>query len=216
MEGEQRKSEGREIMEFKENDVVDGETSSDNERWLGCERCLKSTDGDYPDYSYRKRVNFLYTKISGERCKMYQCLLCNFETEYLQSIQTHFMRHTNTRPYNCQNCGYDARTKGNLKTHTLYACGKPKFTSGGRYKCDSCEYVTSLKHDLQKHQRCHSREKPFSCDQCEYRVTQKGVLAKHKLIHTSREKTFPCEQCSRSYLNKSSLVFHVKTKHPNV
>ena len=203
-------------MEFKENDAVDGEPSSDNERWLGCERCLESTDGDYPDYSYRKRVNFLYTKISGDRCKKYQCLLCNFETEHLISIQKHFMRHTNSRPYNCQNCEFAARIAGDLKRHTLYACGKPKFGSGGEYQCHLCEYATPVKPYLERHLRCHSREKPFSCDQCEYRCSRNCNLAKHKLIHTSREKTFPCEQCSRSYLSKSSLVFHVKTKHPNV
>ena len=65
MEGEQRKSEDGEIMEFKENGAVDGEPSSDNERCLCDENCLESTDGNYPDYSYRKRVNFLYTQITG-------------------------------------------------------------------------------------------------------------------------------------------------------
>ena len=55
-----------EIMEVKENEVVDSETCSDNETYLGCERCSESKDGDYPDYSYRKRVNFLYTE---NRCK---------------------------------------------------------------------------------------------------------------------------------------------------
>ena len=206
-----------EIMEVKENEVVDSETCSDNETYLGCERCLESTDGDYPDYSYRKRVNFLYTQITGDRCKKYQCLLCNFETEYLHSIQRHFMRHSNARPHNCQNCEFAARIAGDLKRHTLYACGKPKFGSGGEYQCNFCEYATPVKPYLERHLRCHSREKPFSCDQCEYRCSRNCNLAKHKLItHGNREKTFPCEQCSRSYLNKSSLVFHVKTKHPKV
>ena len=205
-----------EIMEVKENEVVDSETCSDNEKWLGSEMCLERMDGDYPDYSYRRRVNFLYTKITGDRCKKYQCMLCNFETEYLYGIQKHFMRHSNIRPYSCQNCDYDTRIARDLKRHMLYGCGKPKFGSGGKYQCDFCEYSTSVKPYLERHLRCHSREKPFSCDQCEYRATQKGNLTKHKLTHTSREKTFPCEQCSCKYSAKSSLVFHVNTKHPKV
>ena len=205
-----------EIMEVKENEVVDSETCSDNEKWLGSERCLESMDGDYPDYSYRRRVNFLYTQITGDRCKKYQCMLCNFETEYLANIQTHFMRHSNTRPYSCQNCGHTSRTKQNLKRHTLFGCGKPKFTSEGEYKCDLCEYSTPEQPYLQQHQRCRSREKPFSCNQCDYRCTQNSYLKTHKRTHASRETYFPCEQCNRRYGSKSSLVFHVKTKHPKV
>ena len=183
---------------------------------MGSEDCLEGKDEDYPDYSYRKRVNFLYTQITEDMCKKYQCLLCNFETEYLSSIQKHFMRHTNTRPYSCQNCEFSARCTRDLKRHPLYACGKHKFTAGGRYKCDFCEYTTSDNLYIQRHLRCHSREQPFSCDHCEYCAIQKVDLNTHKLTHTIREKTFRCEQCSRSYVTKSSLVFHIKTKHPKV
>ena len=101
-------------MEGEQNKTDNSELNSDSEKCLYDESCLEEKDGDYPDYSYRKRVNFLYTKITGDRCKKYQCLLCNFETEYLHSIQKHFMRHTNTRPYNCQNCEFGVRTGGDL------------------------------------------------------------------------------------------------------
>ena len=56
------------------------------------EKCLENGDNNYPDYSYRNRVNFLYSEISGDRCKKYQCMLCSFETEYRNSMHTHFMR----------------------------------------------------------------------------------------------------------------------------
>ena len=78
------------IEETQQNDPMDSESRTENEKCLCGENCLEDKDGDYPDYSYRKRVNFLYTKITGDRCKKYQCLLCNFETEYLNSIQGHF------------------------------------------------------------------------------------------------------------------------------
>ena len=177
------------------------------------ENDMENEDNNYPDYSYRKRVNYLYTEISGDRCKKYQCLLCSFETEHLSSMQRHFLRHTNTRSYSCQKCEYSARTNGDLKVHMLYRCGKPKFTAGGEHQCNLCEYSTFDKHYLQSHHRCHSGERPFACDQCKYRCARKDVLKIHKVTHTPREKTFICDKCDCRYTNKSSLTFHVKTKH---
>ena len=92
------------------------EINSD-ENWSCENNDLDNDDNKYPDYSYRNRVNFLYSEISGDRCKKYQCLLCSFETEYRNSMYTHFMRHTNERPFSCQNCKYSARTKSDLKKH---------------------------------------------------------------------------------------------------
>ena len=82
--------------------------------------CKEYTDKNYPDYSYRKRPNFFYSKITENRNKNYQCILCNFETNHLSSVRRHFKRHTNTRPFSCQNCEYEARTNYSLKRHMLY------------------------------------------------------------------------------------------------
>ena len=178
--------------------------------------CEGSTDKNYPDYSYRKRPNFFYTKISEKRNKEYQCSLCNFETDHLFSVRRHFMRHTNTRPFSCQNCEYEARVKCGLKRHILFGCGKPKFTAGGELRCNLCDYSTINDWYLQRHLRYHTGERSFSCDQCDYRAVEKSTLKKHKLIHINREKAFPCGQCSRRYFNKKDRNLHVKTKHSKV
>ena len=196
---------------------IDG-VESNNDEIKSDENCsceendIENEDNNYPDYSYRKRVNYLYTEISGDRCKKYQCLLCSFETEHRYSMYRHFMRHTNTRPFSCQNCEYSAREKSAVKRHMLYRCGKPTFTAGGEYKCDLCEYSTFNEGYLQRHKRCHTRERPFSCDQCEYRCALKHHLKIHKLTHQPR-KYLPCEKCDRRYTSKSALAFHIKTKH---
>ena len=178
--------------------------------------CEGSTDKYYPDYTYSKRPNFFYTKITENRNKNYQCILCNFETNHLSSVRRHFKRHTNTRPFSCQNCECEAREKSALKVHTLYRCGKPKFTAEGEFKCHLCEYSSYQKIQLQRHLRCHTGYRPFACDQCEFRCIQKSTLKKHKLTHINREKSFPCEQCSRSYYSKDSRTHHVKTKQSKV
>ena len=180
------------------------------------ENAMENEDNNYPDYSYRKRVNYLYSEISGDRCKKYQCLLCNFETDHLVSIRYHFMRHSNVRSHSCQNCEYQARDKSALKKHMLYSCGKPKFTAGGEHYCNLCDYSSFNKNYLQSHLRCHSGERPFACDQCEYRCARKDALKTHKLTHSSREKSFPCGKCDRIYRAKASLAFHIKSKHSEV
>ena len=102
----------------------------------------------YPDYRYRNRANYMYTKINDDRMKKYQCSLCNFETRYRRNLQGRFMRHSNIRPYSCTKCSYNARTRTNLKIHTRFGCGKHKFSLPGRYKCDLCEYSSPAKHSL--------------------------------------------------------------------
>ena len=67
------------------------DTNSDSEGCIHTKSMDKvpidlQNDKKYPDYSYRKRVNFLYTKIDEDRNKIFQCMLCNFETKYLNSI----------------------------------------------------------------------------------------------------------------------------------
>ena len=171
----------------------------------------ESIDMIYPDYSYMNRVNFLYTKIDEDRRGKYQCYLCNFATGDLTNFRVHFLRHTNTRTYNCIKCSYRARTKNDLKKHTLYACGSRKFS--GMYKCELCEYNTSIECDLIRHRRCHTGERPFLCDQCGYRARQKGTLKRHKLTHLTRSKTFECNECDRKYYNKYALAVHVRSKH---
>ena len=168
---------------------------------------------NYPDYRYRNRVNYMYTKINEDRMKKYQCSLCNFETRYRRHLQDHFMRHLNIRPYSCTKCSYSARTSDALKLHTRFGCGKNKFTSPGRYKCDLCDYSTPRKDFLRGHQRCHSGERPFACDKCDYRSVQKLTLKTHKLIHITRDKTFKCGICDCKYLYKCDLVRHVKQRH---
>ena len=40
-----------------------------------------------------KRINFLYSQISDDGYKFYQCMLCDFKTEVGKEIKIHFLTH---------------------------------------------------------------------------------------------------------------------------
>ena len=51
------------------------------------------------------------------------------------------------------------------------------------YNCSDCEYTTTRKGDLVKHERIHTGTKPFHCNYCNREFTQSSHLAVHKKLH---------------------------------
>lgn len=47
----------------------------------------------------------------------YNCQECNYTCDRVQFILSHLMRHTNERPFACDQCDFRSRTKGNLVVH---------------------------------------------------------------------------------------------------
>lgn len=49
----------------------------------------------------------------------------------------------------------------------------------GRYQCPVCYLITRDRHDLKRHLRTHTKEKPFQCSECLKKFTRKWDLAHH-------------------------------------
>ena len=169
--------------------------------------------GEYPNYSYKERVNFLSYKLEvDDVVKPHQCILCNFKTECSWNLRRHHMRHTNERPYSCLKCDYSAREKSNLKKHVLYGCRTIKHARG-KFQCEVCDYSTLRKGHLRRHQFCHTGERPFKCSVCDYRAKLKQGLNNHELLHTARKRTFKCHLCDYKAFYKKNLVVHLRGQH---
>ena len=62
------------------------------------------------------------------------------------------------------------------------------------YKCNQCEYASSVKSSLRRHLKTHSGEKSNKCSQCDYASSDASNLRTHLKIH-SGEKPNKCSQC---------------------
>ncbi|XP_078535249.1 uncharacterized protein LOC144822051 isoform X2 [Lissotriton helveticus] len=77
------------------------------------------------------------------------------------------------------------------------------------YKCSQCDQSFSLKGELIRHMRAHSRARPFSCTNCDKSFFEKGSLLKHYITHTG-EKPYKCTYCQKSFNRKDNLNGHMR------
>lgn len=69
--------------------------------------------------------------------------------------------------------------------------------------------------NLKRHEKKHSKDKPFSCSQCgkEF-ITQQNCL-QHQAKHQANRHVYKCEkdECEKSYLYLCSLRKHMRESH---
>ncbi|XP_053387606.1 myoneurin-like [Mercenaria mercenaria] len=58
----------------------------------------------------------------------------------------------------------------------------------GRYKCPMCGQTTRDRHDLKRHLRTHTKEKPYKCSLCGKKFTRKWDLENHYTRHNKTER----------------------------
>ena len=177
---------------------------------------MQSQINKLPDYSYKEEPRLLVYE--EEHCmKPFHCNQCKFQTRYKRSLNRHFIMHENIRPFPCPKCIYRARFRQDLEIHLQYACDRISDLrsvwkeTNREFQCMKCDYNTSDLRNYNKHERCHTRERPFACDICEYRASRKCAVDVHRRIHFERERKFKCGYCEYKAYWKHNLSRHVKT-----
>jgi len=133
--------------------------------------------------------------------------------------------------YCCELCDKKFRHQSSLNKHRLISCrldavstqgtirrGRKKKTQltsdeivrSKRFQCKQCFNCFSKAHDLKRHLRSHTGEKPYGCSQCSKRFTRSSDLKAHVRGHAGI-KPYMCDRCFMAFAKSSSLKMHVLT-----
>lgn len=93
-------------------------------------------------------------------------------------LKRHVQTHTHHKPYQCQHCHVNMKTKDALEKHTRIHTGEAP------YKCAECQktFKTSTEHKTHM-TAVHSNLKPHECPHCGQRFADSSNLSKHKKTH---------------------------------
>ncbi|KAK0055437.1 PR domain zinc finger protein 10 [Biomphalaria pfeifferi] len=82
-------------------------------------------------------------------------------------------------------------------------------------KYENCSKVFATKYKYHRHKIIHEKPNNFQCHFCQSKFNRLDHLKNHLLVHDMNRSTFACDICGKSYLYKSTLIFH-KAKHEAV
>ena len=145
---------------------------------------------------------------------------------------TYHMRatHVEKEAFHCElqfgeiECSYFSSSKSNLRTHKKGVHEKAnKDANPPKFLCDLCEYSTTLKTNLVRHNKTctnsvESNSLENSCNLCHNTFSTKKILHKHTKLH-NKEKTFTpnstvsCVVCKKTFAKISNLERHQKNNH---
>ena len=74
-------------------------------------------------------------------------------------------------------------------------------------RCIQCDSAFKTNDKLKRHQRIHTKEKPFACIFCEKVFSQSGHLKEHQLIY-SGDRPYGCPECKKSFTTDQKLKNH--------
>ncbi|KAI8516984.1 hypothetical protein Bbelb_055650 [Branchiostoma belcheri] len=80
-----------------------------------------------------------------------------------------------------------------------------------QYQCSHCDYQTTRKCSLDRHQKSHSGNKTFRCKHCDFSTNSEQYLEIHVMKHTGAGRRYLCEECGFTTASKSQFTTHCRT-----
>lgn len=111
----------------------------------------------------------------------------------------HMLVHSGERPYQCHLCGKTFRTQGKALFEYMQCI---VFKSMLLTVFEDCLWFGDCLGTLDKHNRTHTGERPFSCEFCEQRFTEKGALVRHIASKHQEGRPHSCHICGKTFKGK--------------
>ena len=107
--------------------------------------------------------------------------------------------HKKTKSHVCEECGYAASQKSNLKQHLANVHEKMNSIEyvhkieKRHFKCEQCGYAARHKGNLNQHiEEVHKKVKKYFCAVCRYAASRNSVLKKHMEAKYESKKHVIC------------------------
>lgn len=138
-----------------------------------------------------------------EGCDRYLCK--SFQAR--PKLKRHMQTHTLYKPYTCDVCGVQMKTKDAMEKHAR------THTGDRPYECKmlGCKKVFATSTELKTHMVVHSGEKPHQCPICKECFADSSNLSKHKKTHFVG--MYKCPVCDARMKRWDQMRRHIVTQN---
>ncbi|XP_035712969.1 gastrula zinc finger protein XlCGF57.1-like [Folsomia candida] len=147
--------------------------------------------------------------------RLFECYFCGRKLISRAGLDRHINTHTTEREQvRCTFPGFGSTFSSKYSVNGHWKMEHAE--NPVRFGCTLCTKEFKNRGNLNKHIATHTKEKTNKCATCGWSFLDISALVRHRWTHqqdSTGQPVFPCQECPRTYLDKNSLTFHVKSYH---